>query len=129
MGTKHLIDSNAVIEFLGGTLPSAGSDWMQNICDQNLQYLSVINKIEVLGFNGSPSELLVFSEFIQAAQVIPLSEAVVQQTIEIRKIYKIKLSVAIIAATAMVHDLTLITRNTSDFYPIQQLPCINVHHF
>jgi len=129
MGTKHLIDSNAVIEFLGGTLPSAGSDWMQNICDQNLQYLSVINKIEVLGFNGSPSELLVFSEFIQAAQVIPLSEAVVQQTIEIRKIYKIKLPDAIIAATAMVHDLTLITRNTSDFYPIQQLPCINVHHF
>lgn len=102
---------------------------MQKICDQNLQYLSVINKIEVLGFNGSPSELLVFSEFIQAAQVIPLSEAVVQQTIEIRKIYKIKLPDAIIAATAMVHDLTLITRNTSDFYPIQQLPCINVHHF
>src|SRR5690554_1838912 len=89
MGTKHLIDSNAVIEFLGGTLPSAGSDWMQNICDQNLQYLSVINKIEVLGFNGSPSELLVFSEFIQAAQVIPLSEAVVQQTIEIRKNIKL----------------------------------------
>ena len=126
---KYLIDTNAVIEFLGGSLPASGSDWMQKICDQNLQYLSVINKIEVLGFNGSPSELLVFSEFIQAAQVIPLSEAVVQQTIEIRKIYKIKLPDAIIAATAMVHDLTLITRNTSDFYPIQQLPCINVHHF
>src|SRR5690554_3905340 len=129
MGTKYLIDNNAVIEFLGGTLPSAGSDWMQNICDQNLQFLSVINKIEILGFNVPPSELVVFNEFIQAAQVIPLSETVVQQTIEIRKTYKIKLPDAIIAATAMVYGLTLITRNTSDFYPIQQLPCIDIHHF
>jgi hypothetical protein len=43
------MDTNAVIEFLGGALPSSGSNWLQDLIDQNLHLLSVINKIELLG--------------------------------------------------------------------------------
>ncbi len=57
MGTQYLMDTNAAIEFLGGALPASGSNWMQSIIDQNLHHLSVINQIELLGFNGSPTEM------------------------------------------------------------------------
>lgn len=47
------------------------------------------------------------------------------QTILIRRQYKIKLPDAIIAATALVHNLILVTRNTSDFKNIPELQLIN----
>lgn len=48
-------------------------------------------------------------------------------TIAIREIYKIKLPDAIITATALVYNLTLITRNISDFQNIESLKIINPH--
>lgn len=43
------------------------------------------------------------------------------QTIEVRKNYRIKLPDAIIAATAMVHGFTLVSRNDADFGKITGL--------
>jgi len=54
-----------------------------------------------------------------------LTEEVEKQTIQIRKIKKIKLPDAIIAATAMVYNLTLVTHNMDDFKSIQGLKIIN----
>ncbi len=127
MGAQYLIDTNAVIEFLGGSLPSSGSIWLQNLVGQNLTYLSVINQIELLGFNGSPTEMQTIKDFINVSNLIPLSDTVVQQTIDLRKSYKIKLPDAIIAATALVYNLTLITRNTSDFGKIAGLVLMDAH--
>lgn len=60
-------------------------------------------------------------------EIIQLTAAIVTQTIEIRKEYKIKLPDAIIAATALVNDLTLISRNKSDFKNIDGLAVIDPH--
>ncbi len=54
MGT-HLIDSNAVIEFLGGVLPSSGSQWMEDLIGNDAHCLSIINRIELLSYNGPAS--------------------------------------------------------------------------
>lgn len=77
MGTQYLMDTNAVIEFLGGALPAPGSNWLQDIIDQNLHHLSVINQIELLGFNGSPAEMQILEDFIDVTNVLPLSDVVV----------------------------------------------------
>lgn len=61
------------------------------------------------------------------SNVIPLHDAIVQKTIEFRKTYKIKLPDAVIAATTLVHGLTLITRNISDFEKIQELEVVDSH--
>jgi len=125
--TQYLIDSNAVIELLKGYLPSKGDEWLENIVGENLHHLSTINKIELLGFNGAPVEMQLLEDFIAASNVLPLTEAVVQKTIDIRRNHKIKLPDAVIAATALVHGLTMISRNLSDFERINGLTCVNAH--
>lgn len=127
MGTQYLIDSNAVIEYLGGLLPERGSRRMQQILDENRQHLSIINKIELLGYNGSADEMRVVEDFIDLSSVLPLTEAVVNRTIELRKHHKIKLPDAVIAATALHYDLVLITRNVRDFQSIEDLRITNLH--
>jgi predicted nucleic acid-binding protein len=52
------------------------------------------------------------------AVVLALNDLVIDKTIQIRREHKIKLPDAIIAATALVYDFTLITRNTADFADI-----------
>ncbi|WP_431215143.1 PIN domain-containing protein [Puia sp. P3] len=47
------------------------------------------------------------------------------KTVSLRKGHKIKLPDAIIAATAIVNGLTLLTRNVSDFQAISDLSFIN----
>ena len=127
MGTEYLLDSNTVIEFLGGMLPSASVNQLNNIVDRDEHHLSVINQIELLGFNGSTSEMQTIEAFIMVSSVVPLHDAIVQKTIELRKNYKIKLPDAVIAATALVHRLTLVTRNISDFEKIQELEVVDSH--
>jgi len=52
-------------------------------------------------------------------------EDIVSKTIEIRKLRKPKVADAIIAATAIVHGLTLISRNDKDFKNLPGLSFIN----
>ncbi len=126
--TQHyLMDTNVAIEFLNGRLPDSGINWLRNIVSKNQYHLSVINRIELLGFNGEVAEMQFLEEFISASSVLPLSEAVVRQTIDIRRTYRIKLPDAVIAATALVHGLTMISRNISDFGRINGLTCVNAH--
>jgi predicted nucleic acid-binding protein len=54
-----------------------------------------------------------------------LTQEIVAETIELRKIRKIKLPDAIIAATAIVDNLTLISGNTKDFESIQGVKLFN----
>nr|NQU92122.1 type II toxin-antitoxin system VapC family toxin [Bacteroidota bacterium] len=84
--------------------------------------ISVINKIEILGFSGlTEDEELKFNQFITAANVLNLDDAIVDTTIGLRKQFKTKLPDAIIAATALVNNLILFTRNTKDFDKIEGL--------
>ncbi len=66
-------------------------------------------------------------DFISTSTVIPLDDIVTQKTIELRKIKKLKLGDAIIAATALIHKLTLVTRNISDFRNIPELEVMDSH--
>ncbi|NJK84443.1 MAG: type II toxin-antitoxin system VapC family toxin [Saprospiraceae bacterium] len=59
--------------------------------------------------------------------IFELESDIKRKTAEIRKAYKIKLPDAIIAATALAYDLTLLTRNVSDFKNIDGINLINPH--
>lgn len=122
--TEYLIDTNAVIDYLGKKFTVAGMDFMNNVIDA-LPSVSVITKIEVLGFKTSDSYSQFLENFMNDVTVLDLTTAIVNESINIRKNYKIKLPDAIIAATAIVHELTLVTRNISDFKGIKKLRLVD----
>jgi len=89
--------------------------------------VSIISKIEVLGFNAPPQDYQLLQSFFQDAIIFELLSEVVDGAIELRKAYKIKLGDSIIAATALTYDLSLLTRNTNDFKQLANLRLINPH--
>ncbi|GAA3992769.1 type II toxin-antitoxin system VapC family toxin [Mucilaginibacter dorajii] len=120
----YLIDSNAIIDYLSGAMPEEAMTWLGNIINE-APIISVMTKIEVLGFKNTVNTDALLNDFIGACLIIPLSEETIDQTIQIRKKHKIKTPDAIIAASAKVLALTLISRNTADFKKIGGLKVID----
>jgi len=119
------MDSNAVIDYLGNLLPVAGARFMDGLAPA----ISIVTRMEVLGWhNASATQIATLSSFIKASIVYAIEEDIVLSTILLRQPYRLKLPDAIIAATALVHYLTLLSRNTSDFKNIEGLTVINPHN-
>ena len=125
MGPQFLIDTNTVIDLIGNRLPPAGAQWLQQLTDAEAHCLSVINHIELLSRPATPAELLPLELYIDASPIIQLDADIVRATIRLRQQYRRKLPDALIAATALVHRLTIVTRNVSDFAAIAGLQVIN----
>lgn len=90
--------------------------------------ISVITEIELLCWKRpSEKDLEVLHDFINDALVFELEKDIKLKTAELRKAHKIKLPDAVIAATSLAYDLTLLTRNVSDFKNIEGLNLINPH--
>lgn len=123
---QYLLDTNAVIDYLGNRLLASGMGFMNTVIDA-VPNVSVITKIEVLGFNAPEQHYKTLSDFINDATVLDLTNNIVEASIDIRKKHKTKLPDAIIAATAIVYDLVLISRNISDFKNIDGLRVIDPH--
>lgn len=124
MGKEYQIDSNIIIDYLDNKIPSKGMEIVSQIVDANPN-ISVITKIEVLRFNTTETAYKILGSFIAICNSLIINDGVVDKTIEICKQHKIKLPDAIIAATALINDLTLVTRNTDDFKRITGLTVIN----
>ncbi|MCY7353119.1 MAG: type II toxin-antitoxin system VapC family toxin [Cytophagaceae bacterium] len=128
MGKRHLVGSNTLIDFLSGRLPPDGKRLMFDLIDQDEVNISVITEIEVLGFQAPEEYLQKVQRLVDEANVIPLAEpAIVQKAIEIRRHSRLKLPDAVIAATALTRQLTLITRNEKDFSRVEDLKILNPH--
>ena len=96
-----------------------------NIIIDAVPNVSINTKIEVLGFNTSANQYRILTDFMNDSTVYELTGEVAEGCIVLRKKYKTKLPDAIIAATAFVVNLTLITRNISDFKNIKGLKVVN----
>jgi toxin FitB len=107
-------------------IPGNGTAFVENIFNTAFN-TSVIVKIEVLGYNDIPAKMQLLEEFLASATIFPLDDSVTQKTIELRRTKKMKLGDAIIAATALVYGVVILTRNTADFNNIEGLTSINPH--
>lgn len=122
--TQYLIDTNAISDYLGGRVSEKVLDLMDEVMD-NQPAISIINRIELVGHNHP--ELPQFLLAVACCNVIELTEEIVVQTIALRKSRSIKVPDAIIAATALVYNFTLITHNLSDFKNISNLKLLDLH--
>lgn len=121
MGKRYLIDSNVLIEFSGKLLPQTSINLISSIIDEEFN-ISLINKIEVLGHPSADKNL---KEFINSANIIDINPDITERTIKLRANHSIKLPDAIIAASALAHNLVLLTRNINDFKGISKLKTEN----
>lgn len=124
MGQRFLIDTNVIIDYTSGKFDNDAAIFAENIFNTDFN-ISVVVKIEALGYSGPLSEMELLTDFINTANVFPLDDIVTKKTIELRKNNKLKLGDAIIAATAIMQDLTLLTRNISDFKNIADIRVID----
>ena len=127
MGTQFLIDTNVVLDFLTSKLPSTAEQWMQQLVRSQQYRLSVISRIELLGHPSVTDSNQPVAVFVAESLTLPLNEPVILETIRLRQLHKKKLPDGIIAATALVHGLTIVTRNVTDFANIGGLLVVNPH--
>jgi predicted nucleic acid-binding protein len=122
----YLLDTNAVIDFCNAKLPAKAKQFMLSI---NQPTISAITQIELFSSTKIPNnERLRLQQFVQIGKVFnTINLDIIERTIAIRQQHKTKLPDAIIAATALVHNLTLITHNTADFKNIADLKMIDPH--
>ena len=80
MGQKFIIDSNVIIDYTASRLPKQGSDFVEQIFNSDF-IISVVVKIEVLGFDDLSKKMLTLEEFINTATILSLDDAITKQTI------------------------------------------------
>jgi len=123
MGKNFLIDTNVVIDFSHGIFLENSKKFVAEILNKK-PIISAVTQIELLGFSVVPPQI---EKFVRYASIFGINNKVIQKTIEIRKQYHIKLPDALIAATAIVYNLILLTRNVNDFKNIDKLSIVNPH--
>ena len=121
----YLLDTNFVINYFKGIYEGNARTFTDSIINETT-FVSVITRIELLGWQFlSHEDQLLINDFISDSIVFSLEEPIIQQTIALRKTHKLKLPDAIIAATAVTHNLQLLTHNTKDFENIDGLTIID----
>lgn len=122
--TKYLIDTNILIYHIAGAENSV--DFISKLINQQTFNISVLTKIEFLGWDKhTPDGFEKCRQLIKSANVYHVDNEIAEKTIEIKKSSRIKLADAVIAATALVHNLKLATRNIEDFKTVPNLDIIN----
>ena len=113
-GIDYLADTNAVLYFL------SGNDCMKPYVSSRFAF-SVISEMELLSFPKiTDDEETRIRGFLGASSSVTLTDSIKDRTIALRRAYNIKLPDAIIAASAIEQDLTLITADTG-FEKIKEL--------
>jgi predicted nucleic acid-binding protein len=121
---QYLIDTNVISDYFSASLSIAGLDFMDSVMD-SVPILSIITEIELLCWKAKPEAELKIKEFVSDSLVLELSHEIVLKCVEIRRNMHIKIPDAIIAASALAHDLILITNNERDFRNIVGLKILN----
>lgn len=122
-GSNWLLDTNTIIYLAKKEL-----DLSSFAKENDTLFVSSISYMECLGYNFSTKkEEQITTQLCDSFEHILVTEEIIKQTIKIRKLHKIKLPDAIIAATAITHKLTLVSHNTKDFLNIDGLKLIDCY--
>jgi len=123
-GNRYLLDINAIIALL-----QSNNKLAQQIQDAEWVGISIINQIEFLAFSDlSEKDSQLFSQFIQRIDVIGLEKnqtELMNLIIQLRQQSRLKLPDAIIVATAIQYNATLVTADAQ----LKNIPDVNILNF
>ena len=106
---KALFDTNILIDFLNA-VPQA----REEMARYEEKAISIVTWMEVL--IGADAEVEARTrDFLGTFEVVPLANDVAERAVGLRRANNIKLPDAIVWASADIHSMLLVTRNTKDF--------------
>lgn len=118
-----LLDSNIIIYAQQPKYLVAGLEtFLSNGCFA----ASSISRLEVMGYwRNNEIEYQYFELFFQNLIIYNISAEIIEKAITLRRKRSMGLADSLIAATAMVHQLALVTHNTKDFIHLTDLKVID----
>lgn len=115
---KALFDTNILIDHLNA-IPQARYE----LTRYQEKAISIITWMEVL-VGAKPAVAIGTRAFLAGFTIIAVDEHIAECAVSLRQLHRIKLPDAIIWATANIHSMLLVTRNTKDFP--KEMPDIRV---
>ncbi len=116
-----LLDSNAIIYSIKPEF-----DGLRQLITKYNPAISAISYVEVLGYHKlNAADKEDFVEFFEASRIISVSQSILEQAVALRQQRRMSLGDSIIAATALLNGLTLVTANIADFGWIEKIKLMN----
>lgn len=116
-GVDFLADTNFIIHL------NEGNILVEPFLDYNFG-VSFITEIELLGsFSISKTKKSLLNDILKDCEIFEMNDTIKQMCIKLRQQYKIKIPDAIIAATAIIYKVPLITSDR-DFEKIKEIDLI-----
>ncbi len=106
---KALFDTNILVDYLNA-VPNARTE-LQRYPEKAI---SIISWMEVMVGTSRDLEAATRS-FLRSFDILIVDEQTAERAVHLRRTHRIKLPDAVIWATAQVHAMLLVTRNTRDF--------------
>jgi predicted nucleic acid-binding protein len=116
-----LIDSNVIIY---ATQPEHTN--LRQWVAAHAPAVSAVSYVEVLGYHQlSANEEVLLRQFFAVSTILPIDQDVLDEAVRLRQQRRMTLGDALVAATALVHRLSLITHNVTDFAWIKALKVVD----
>ena len=108
---RAVIDSDVLVDYLQGVTEAA-----EELARYAERCISLVSWMEVIvGAGENAEEEAACRRFLDSFRLLPITAAVAERAVTLRRRHRIKLPDAIIWASAQVEDCLLVTRNTKDF--------------
>ncbi|MDE0017552.1 MAG: type II toxin-antitoxin system VapC family toxin, partial [Candidatus Poribacteria bacterium] len=118
----HLINISILIDAMHGIVDAVTFLAEQQVTETQI---SIVSAMELIAGCRNKTEMRELQEFFQRCTFLPVTTTISQVAFQLMESFYLShglvLSDALIAATAIEHDLTLYTRNTRHFRMIPQL--------
>lgn len=106
-GIKYLLDTNIILGIIKGN-PNVGAE-LKGLDLKNCAYSSV-TRMELLGFPAiTTNEIKIISSLLKQMTQLSINRATEDTTISLKQRHRIKLPDALILATAINHQIELLT--------------------
>lgn len=112
-----LIDTDILIDAGRGVREAL--DCLKDIQKNSSPAISVVTQMELLVGVRNKGELSSLDRFAQQFQILPLDEAISDQSVELLRLYRLShgllIADSLIAATALIYGEPLISKNQRDY--------------